>query len=418
MAVRNATRVSRDLAVYLHYPYCRHRCSYCAFNVYKQPANVTVNTTTTTTTAYLRELRTALTRDPLTLLAAPYTGKIALPDYRVQSVYFGGGTPSLAPVSWVAACLDAIHKDGHVDSPCEVTLEANPSDVTRDKLLEWKKAGITRLSLGIQALDQPTLDLFERDHSVDLALRALDDAKAVFPGQVTADFIWARPGQSLRDWEAELARIMAIADNHLSLYQLTFERGTKLFRNFAESSSLPSHDLVADMYEATIAIAAKHGFQQYEVSSFGRHETRGRHNSAYWRGVDYVGVGPGAHGRISIMDEDGGIRGRVKTFRLRPPNQWEAACLGDSGHGLVKSTVMSRKEAAHELIVFGLRMPLQGIQFEPARLLSGVDPREFLDMDAVARFVDSGHLEYDSARLRCTPRGLAVVDELILHLVI
>ncbi|KAI9155839.1 hypothetical protein H9P43_008949 [Blastocladiella emersonii ATCC 22665] len=403
---RAALGAIRPLGVYVHYPYCRHRCAYCAFNVYKVPG---AGKARVATEAYVRELRHALTHE---------NGGV---KYRVRSVYFGGGTPSLAPLGWFKACLDAIldGRSGHeVDPDLEVTVEANPSDVTESLLTGLRALGVNRLSLGIQALDAGALAQFERDHTVDGALRALEQARRVFPGRVTADFIWGRPGQTVTGWTRELERVLGVADDHLSLYQLTLERGTRMFKSAAAAGRewMPSEDAVADMYEATASTARAHGFAQYEVSSFARGGAVGKHNSGYWHGYDYAGIGPGAHGRITSVVEH--TARRVKTFRIRPPAQWEAACLTD-GHGLLKRVAMDEAEVAHEAIMFGLRMAEVGVDFAGLRETTGVDVARFVDWGEVGLLAEAGLLERpDGAdgqplRVRCTARGLAVADALL-----
>ncbi|ORZ36904.1 hypothetical protein BCR44DRAFT_1431963 [Catenaria anguillulae PL171] len=414
MSTNSEAQSLLPLGVYIHYPYCRHRCSYCAFNVYKLPAEPKA---LVSTEPYAAEIKHAFTGPPL--MSQDERG-LVVPKYKVKSVYFGGGTPSLAPLSWFKDCLAAIRSHAaQVDEDVEVTVEANPSDVSKEFLHQLRDLGVNRLSLGAQSLDPATLRLFERDHSVETATRAAEWAKEVFPGRVSLDFIWGRPQQSVNQWRQELTQVLDIADDHLSLYQLTFERGTRLFRNYASKpADMPTEDTLAEMYHLTIDLARSRGFNQYEVSSFSRNGAVGKHNLAYWQGYDYLGIGPGAHGRVSYLNPtDLRVRRRVKTVCIPSPPTWQAACLRD-GHGVAKHTVMTEAESVHEAIVFGLRMREMGVEWERVQEVTGCerDVREHLDMDQVDKLVAGGLLEVSDERLRCTDKGLAVVDAILVRI--
>ncbi|KAJ3367244.1 radical S-adenosyl methionine domain-containing protein 1 [Allomyces arbusculus] len=389
----STTPTSRDppAGIYIHFPYCTHRCTYCAFNVYAHPP---AGAPPPLVEAYVKELTHALTEE--------VPGR----TWDIKSVYFGGGTPSLAPLEFFERTLAAIHQHATSVAPdAEITVEANPSDITLDKLHAWRAHGVNRLSIGVQALDDATLRLFERDHTAQQALRAVELAKKVFPDRISLDFIWGRPGQSVRSWKNELRRILGIADGHLSLYQLTLERGTRLVRALNTDEDLPampSDDELADMYEATVQITAAHDVHQYEVSSFARsHANKAVHNSGYWRGHEYIGVGPGAHGCIARR----GPGTRDKTYRIMSPSAWAATCHA-SGHGMLKRAKMTRRAVAEERVVLGLRMVRDGLVMDE-------DVKEVLDGEQVEKMVADGFLEWTENGVRCTRKGLAVVDAVV-----
>jgi oxygen-independent coproporphyrinogen-3 oxidase len=319
-----------------------------------------------------------------------------------DSIYFGGGTPSLAPFKFFQAILE------RAGSVREITLEVNPIQITPEKLKAWKNVGINRLSLGVQALDDKALLFFGRDHNSRDALRSIEMALSVFDN-VTCDFIWGRPHQSVSDWELELDRVVRLGIPHLSLYQLTVERGTRLFKDCEKKLvKLPSEDELANMYEITRDITLKHGMSQYEVSSFCVPGFESLHNSSYWGGSDYIGVGPGAHGRFTVNSL------RVRTIRIPSPQLWSASIEG-SGRGIRKEIPMSVNEVAHDLIVFGLRST-QGIQYKQFRSITGMDLDSFLDMRRVKELIHDKFLERNETSLRASRKGIALSDRILLEI--
>nr|KAJ3422721.1 radical S-adenosyl methionine domain-containing protein 1 [Polyrhizophydium stewartii] len=282
------------VSVYLHYPYCKSGIQHSRLE-----------------DALLTDLEASLSLHVDDLVPAGSDDHSAAQDAivppgeplrrRIHSVYFGGGTPSLARPEMVARVLQRVQDLGMTPSQLEVTLEANPTSVEASKLRAFKAAGINRLSLGVQSLDPDALRFLGRDHSAKEALEAIETALDVFDN-VSLDFIWGRPGQTVAAWERELQQVTALGASHLSLYQLTVERGTPLFKQVQKHPQLmPGEDEIADLFEATRHVASLGGYEQYEVSSFcrgGMRSNRGQHNQSYWNGNDYIGVGPGSHGRL------------------------------------------------------------------------------------------------------------------------
>jgi oxygen-independent coproporphyrinogen-3 oxidase len=318
------------------------------------------------------------------------------------TIFFGGGTPSLAPYSFFEKIV------GRLGSAQEVTLEVNPTQITTEKLKMWKNVGINRLSLGVQALDDEVLKFFGRDHNFNDALRAIDLALSEFVN-VSCDFIWGRPHQSVNDWEKELNHITSLGIPHLSLYQLTLERGTRLFSDWQHKHvELPCEDDLANMYQLCRDLTYRRGILQYEVSSYCIPGFESMHNSSYWSGLDYIGIGPGAHGRFTVNSH------RVRTRRLPSPKLWGAS-VESLGHGIRKETPMSLNEVAHDLIVFGLRTT-QGIQYDVFRSITGLDPVSFLDMEKVYELVEGDFLQQDGAFLKPTPKGIALMDRILIDI--
>ncbi|MCL4155215.1 UNVERIFIED_CONTAM: hypothetical protein GTU68_030977, partial [Idotea baltica] len=266
--------------VYIHWPFCQAKCPYCDFN-----SHVSSNVDQTAwVRAYLSEL------DRLAELT---------PNRIVSTVFFGGGTPSLMLPDTVAAIIERVRQNWRCTNDIEVNLEANPTSVEASRFRGFQQAGVNRISMGIQALNDQDLKLLGRLHSVAEAQKAFDIARNIFD-RVSFDLIYARQNQSAAEWEAELTQALGMAVDHLSLYQLTIEEGTAFGDRFARGGlrGLPTDDLSADLYELTQSITSDHGFSAYEVSNHAKTGQESRHNLVYWRGGDYVGVGPGAHGRF------------------------------------------------------------------------------------------------------------------------
>ena len=341
-------------AVYVHWPFCAAKCPYCDFNSHVR-AGVDQDRWRR---ALVAELRAAAAETP---------------GRTVGSVFFGGGTPSLMPPETVAAVMAAVGEEWGLAPDAEVTLEANPTSVEAGRFRGYRDAGVNRLSLGVQALDDDALRALGRRHSAAEALRALELARAVF-ARVSFDLIYARQGQSLADWRAELSRALALAGDHLSLYQLTIEPGTRFgeLHALGRLRGLPDAELAAEMYHATQEICGAAGLPAYEVSNHARTGAEGRHNLVYWRYGDYVGVGPGAHGRLSLAG------GRWATEGIRAPEAWLEA-VERRGSGRAAREPVSGREQAAEMLMMGLR------------LREGVDPRRYARL--AGRPLDDGRAQ-------------------------
>ena len=360
------------LALYVHWPFCVSKCPYCDFN------------------SHVREsVDQELWRD--SLLADLAHESRALPGRRLGSIFFGGGTPSLMPPATVAAVLDAAQATWGFADDIEITLEANPSSVEAARFGDLAAAGVNRVSLGLQALDDAALRFLGRAHDVGEGLAALDTAQAAF-ARVSFDLIYARPGQALAEWEAELARALAFGTEHLSLYQLTIEAGTRFATLAARGElTIPEGDAAADLFEATQGMTATAGLPRYEVSNHARLGAESRHNLTYWRYRDYAGIGPGAHGR----------RGGLATVRHRKPENWIAG-VARNGHGLQVEEPLDPTMRASETLVMGLRMA-EGIMVDPA----------YVDLDAVDRLVGHGLLVRDGLHVATTDAGILLLDSIL-----
>ncbi|KAG0166657.1 radical S-adenosyl methionine domain-containing protein 1 [Apophysomyces sp. BC1015] len=307
---------------------------------------------------------------------------------KVHSVYFGGGTPSMN----IAHLLDTVDKHVGLSSDIEVTLEANPTSIESLRLQDFRQAGVNRLSLGIQSFRDRDLKILGRDHSADDGVKAIMEAKKIFD-KVTFDLIFARPGQSLREWREELQQGLELAGDHLSMYQLTMERSTPLHKLSQRGivAPLPSADEAADMYEETVKVARNHGFNHYEVSNYCRNEAAiGQHNFAYWQGLDYVGIGPGAHGRLT--DTQGR---RMRTFGEFHPDKYMSLCESE-GEGIRKITPIPVEQIIEELIVFGLRTRMGITRSRFKRMTGGLSLDDAIDQDILKLFVESGFLVDDA----------------------
>ena len=321
-----------------------------------------------------------------------------LPDVVVESIFFGGGTPSLMEAETVASILDGVQRAWRMANDVEITLEANPTSVEADRFSGYRSAGVNRVSLGVQALNDNDLRRLGRLHSVTEARTAFDLAKSTF-GRVSFDLIYARQDQTLADWEAELNTALSMAADHLSLYQLTIEDGTAFGARFAAGGlhGLPEEDLAADMYALTQEQTAAAGLPAYEISNHARPGSESRHNMIYWTGGDYIGIGPGAHGRISLGAE------RVATEAASAPLAWLSGVR--TGHSVEQREVLSAGDQAAERLMMGLRIS------------SGVDLSAVtVDMDKVAHLQDIGVIDVVEGRLRLTPEGRPVLNAVLREL--
>lgn len=377
--------------VYVHWPFCLAKCPYCDFN-----SHVT------------REVDHDRWRRALVAEAGHMR---ALSGARpVDTVFFGGGTPSLMAPETVAAVIGAIDDLWGLAPGAEITLEANPTSVEAAKFRAYAAAGVNRVSMGVQALNDADLKALGRMHSVAEARAAFDVARSVFD-RVSFDLIYARMGQSVAAWEAELAEALGMAVDHLSLYQLTIEQGTRFAELHARGRlRVPKDERAAEMYAVTQALTADAGLGAYEISNHARPGAQSRHNLIYWRYGDYAGIGPGAHGRVTGAD---GARRATETRRM--PNDWleavEAAGVGagvGAGHGVESAELVPEPAQAEEFLMMGLR------------LAEGVDPARYARLAGTAlpepqiqALVETGHLERADGRLRATAEGRIVLNAVL-----
>ncbi len=372
--------------VYVHWPFCRAKCPYCDFNSHVRHGGIDE---ARFLAAYLRELA--------------HFASLA-PGRRVTSIFFGGGTPSLMRPATVAAILEAIATHWSVEADAEITLEANPTSVEAENFAGYRTAGVNRVSLGIQALDDRSLKALGRQHTAEEALAALALAKQHF-GRVSFDLIYAREGQTARQWGEELGRALNHAADHLSLYQLTIEEGTPFAARYAAGSlRIPDGDTASELYLLTQELCEAAGLPAYEVSNHARPGSESRHNMLYWRGLDYAGVGPGAHSRVGV----GGTKRALSA--IKSPETWLAE-VEISGRGLASEETLNAAEAADEYLLMGLRLS-DGIDL--ARL-AAIDGRS-LDEERVNALAQEGLIKREGKRLAATPKGRLVLNRLILEL--
>ncbi len=373
--------------VYVHWPFCAAKCPYCDFNshvhrgAFDEPAFVE---------SYAREI-------------AHYAAMT--PGRTVQSIFFGGGTPSLMDPRSVGGILDAIARYWPIDPKVEITLEANPTSVEADRFRGYRAAGVNRVSLGVQSLRDGPLRELGRLHSVDEAVRAVRLAQSIFP-RSSFDLIYARPRQTLDDWADELTEALWMTQGHISLYQLTIEQGTRYFDLHRTGKlKMPDEDLAADFFELTQELTAKAGLPAYEISNHARPGQESRHNLIYWRYGEYAGVGPGAHGRLLVGNQ------RHATAAEKLPFEWQKR-VDARGHGLVTDDILSWEEEGDELLVMGLRLR-EGIDPRRYQELSGrsLSPRQIADLKGY------GFLEtLPNGNLRVTERGWPVLDAVVADL--
>ena len=378
---------SAPFAVYVHWPFCLSKCPYCDFNSHVRHGGVDE-------ARFVRAFETEIA-----------TTAARAPGRTVSTIFFGGGTPSLMQPASVQAILDSIGKHWSIAPDVEVTLEANPTSVEAMRFRGYRTAGVNRVSLGVQALDDGALKELGRLHTAQEALNAVAVARSIFD-RYSFDLIYARPRQTLDSWTAELKRAIAEAAEHLSLYQLTIEPDTPFFGlHKAGKLAIPDNDLGRDLYDLTQLICAAEGFPAYEISNHARPGAECRHNLVYWRGQEYAGVGPGAHGRLNI---DGR---RYATETEKKPEGWLQR-VEAQGHGLIVDERLGAGEVADEFLLMGLRLA-EGIEPERYAQLAGRD----LDPKRISFLREGGTVETtDNGRLRVTLAGFPLLDAVVADL--
>jgi oxygen-independent coproporphyrinogen-3 oxidase len=378
----SASNGSRDsaLALYVHWPFCVSKCPYCDFNSHVRDS-----------------VDQGAWRDAL--LADLAHEAAILPAHRLTSIFFGGGTPSLMPPATVEAVIAAARGHWAAADNLEITLEANPNSAEAANFADLASAGVNRISLGLQSFDDKNLAFLGRAHSADEGQRALAAAQGAVD-RVSFDLIYALPGDDEARWSRDLDRALSLGTEHLSLYQLTIEPGTRFATMVAKHEFDPlDTDAAAGLFELTQDRTAAAGLPAYEISNHARPGAESRHNLSYWRYRDYAGVGPGAHGR----------RSGARTVRHKKPENFLAA-VARNGHGLVEEEQLTKIEAAHEALVMGLRLA-EGI--DPAALASRLGVERLIDDRAVDRLAGHGLLARDGPIVRTTPAGRLLLDSIL-----
>ncbi len=375
--IRSRKIVTKNLSLYIHYPFCKSKCPYCDFNSHVRDGVNHEN--------FLRAYETELD-----FFSEKLRGR------KVTTIFFGGGTPSLMPIFLVEGILKKISEIWEIAEDCEISLEANPTSFEAAKFKDLRKAGVNRLSLGIQALNDADLKFLGREHSAKEAIQTIEIAAKIFKN-FSFDLIYARPQQTLNDWSDELHRAINFGTKHLSLYQLTIEKGTKFFSEFQQKKFvMPDENLSAEFYEMTEEATAGAGFEGYEISNYSRKNFQCRHNLVYWQGGDYLGIGAGAHSRLYLDGE----KNRSAISMLCEPNAWLKK-VSESGAGIQKSEKISPDELLEELILTGLRLA-DGITSKIFQTHFEKNLEEIFDFKKLEKLAAQGLIEVSKNRINIT----------------
>ena len=377
---------SSEFGIYVHWPFCKAKCPYCDFNSHVRHHRIDAM-------SYARSLAAELQ------WFAEQT-----PGRAVSSIFFGGGTPSLMPPQAVAHILDKIASLWAVSESVETTLEANPTSIEAENFRGYRAAGVNRVSVGVQALNDTDLKALGRQHTAEEALAAFRLAAKIFP-RVSFDLIYARPSQTTHQWRAELTQALAEQQGHMSLYQLTIEPGTAYFDLHARGSLVvPPEDCATDLYDLTQELTAKAGLAAYEVSNHAALSQESRHNTLYWRYGEYAGVGPGAHSRLAAGEN------RRALMAEKHPEAW-ASLVAEKGTGVTEDSLVVPAEQASEYLLMGLRM-WDGIDLDRYERLAG----RAMDPNKIAGLKSLGLIKRQGANLRATPEGRKLLNALITEL--
>lgn len=380
---------NRGFGIYIHWPFCKAKCPYCDFNSHvRERIEEDV-----WRGSYLKEL-------------AHFAAMV--PGRSVTSIFFGGGTPSLMNPKTAETVIDAVSRHWRVANDIEITLEANPTSVEAGKLRDFRAGGINRVSLGIQALDDRDLKFLGRQHNQTEALAALDLAANTFD-RFTFDLIYARPGQTPDSWARELDRAMTFAADHLSLYQLTIETGTVFEQAYARGDFvLPDEDVQAELYEMTAERLGVAGLAPYEISNYAKPGSESRHNLTYWRYGDYVGIGPGAHGRLALDGK------KIATRQHRAPERWLEMVAAD-GHATRQCDEVSLDARTSEMVMMGLRLA-EGIPLARFIAETGKPFDRCIDKARLDRLIAGGFIALTGDRLTATAEGRQRLDAVLAEL--
>ena len=372
----------RGFGLYVHWPFCQSKCPYCDFNSHVAEQ------------VDQRRWQAALTSE------IERCGNLT-EDKILSTIFFGGGTPSLMDPDLVAAVINKAQQTWRMSNDAEITMEANPGSVEADRFAAYQQAGVNRVSIGVQALDDDSLRMLGRKHSAIEARKAIEIGQAVF-SRVSFDLIYARQGQSLQQWEQELQTALSLGTSHLSLYQLTIEEGTVFHERNRRGllHGLPDEDLGADMYHATQVICQSGGLPAYEVSNHARPGQESRHNLIYWRGGEYVGVGPGAHGRLTTAGQ------RVATEAIRLPQDWLNS-VETRGHGELPAQALTADDIRSETLMMGLRIR-EGLPIAQVHQILTADAWGKLE-----HLVSLGLMEYRADRIAATEAGTLVLNSVL-----
>jgi putative oxygen-independent coproporphyrinogen III oxidase len=380
--------VLKPLSLYIHYPFCKSKCPYCDFNSHVSDK---INQDGFLQ-GYLNELRHF----------AP-----DLKNRNIKTIFFGGGTPSLMPTYFVEKILEEVAKIWTIDQNCEITLEANPTSFEAEKFKDFKSAGINRLSIGIQSLNDQDLKFLGREHSASEAIKTIQTASQIFDNY-SFDLIYGRPSQTLASWKKELSQAIKLSANHLSLYQLTIEKGTPFYRQYLNKEFiLPDEDLAADLYQTTNEITAQNDLELYEISNYAKPGWQSRHNLAYWKSEDYLGIGAGAHSRVYFDGE----KSRRELMMFHQPDSWLKKSL-ENGAAIQTNQEIQSDELLEEVVLMGLRLK-EGISNSVFQKHFGKNIDEIFDLEKLADLIKNEIIFIDSAVIKITPNNLVLTNSII-----
>jgi oxygen-independent coproporphyrinogen-3 oxidase len=385
-----------SLALYVHWPFCRSKCPYCDFN------------------SHVRDgVDQPRWRDGL-IRELEYFASVT--KYKnIGSIFFGGGTPSLMPPATVAAVIDAAASHWGLSRDVEITLEANPTSVEARKFNDLRAAGVNRVSLGVQSFDDHALAFLGREHSAEDAKHAITLSQRIFP-RSSFDLIYALPEQTASAWRRALTDAVALADRHLSVYQLTIEKGTPFYRRRNRGDwEIPEESVGAELFDVTQDILDQAGLPAYEISNHARPGQESRHNLTYWLSRDYIGIGPGAHGRLARANGAHGAfaraHGATALDQHRTPETWLEA-VETQGHGTRNCAAVSADERLEEALMMGLRL-ISGIARDEFSRITGGAPEERLEASRLDRLMEGGFIELDAVGIRATSAGRLRLDSVL-----
>lgn len=372
-----------NLAIYIHWPFCKSKCPYCDFN-----SHVTNSVNHEQwRKSYLKEIS----------YFEDY-----IKQHNISSIFFGGGTPTLMEPETAESIISHLQTITNFNNDIEITLEGNPTSVEAGKLENFKLAGVNRVSLGVQSLNANDLKFLGREHSSLEAIKAVETAQRIF-NNYSFDLIYARPEQTLKDWEMELTQALKMAGNHLSLYQLTIEKGTRFFSDYSKGAfKIPDEDLAADFYLLTREIMEAHGMPAYEVSNHAKPGFESRHNMSYWHYDDYLGIGPGAHGRIT---KNGNKHAMMMSHK---PEIW-LDNVAKNNHSIQTDMMLDMDNVKDELVMMGLRVR-EGISRKRFVNIIGCDIEEAIPTAKIDKLRTNHLIELDEVGLRCTDKGMLLVN--------
>lgn len=379
----------QDLSIYIHYPFCKSKCPYCDFNSH---VNKQVDDNEFAL-AYEKELEYFVPK---------------LKNRKIKTIFFGGGTPSLMPINLVERILSKIANIWQIDENVEITLEANPTSFESQKFKDFKSAGVNRLSIGVQALNDKDLKFLGREHSASEAIEVIKTASKIFDNY-SFDLIYARPKQELKKWEEELKEAIKLSPNHLSLYQLTIEKGTPFYVQARDKKFImPEENLAADFYELTNEITAKNNLDLYEISNYAKKGNECKHNLVYWRSGDYLGIGAGAHSRVYFDGENN----RKMLRMLSEPFKWMEEVLKSDHVGIQQIKDVKKDELLEEIVMMGLRLK-EGINNKIFQQHFNKNYQDLLGIKNLQKLAASNLIKLSDDNIKITNQGRILTNSII-----